>query len=138
MAFNDDDRASWAFVEGSISVTGSILIAYAISRCDRCAGVPVISFFKKLTEQEDGVLIAGMALLFPTALAFYLGAKVVFAAYREYRTWRDARIEQTRKEALKEGRDEERARQKRELAAQGITLPPEAENILYREDDEDT
>ena len=136
--FNDDDRASWAFVEGSISVTGSILIAYAISRCDRCAGVPVISFFKKLTEQEDGVLIAGMALLFPTALAFYLGAKVVFAAYREYRTWRDARIEQTRKEALKEGRDEERARQKRELAAQGITLPPEAENILYREDDEDT
>lgn len=136
--FNDDDRASWAFVEGSISVTGSILIAYAISQCNRCAGVPVIGFFKKLTEQEDGVLIAGMALLFPTALAFYLGAKVVFAAYREYRTWRDARIEQTRKEALKEGRDEERARQKRELAAQGITLPPEAENILYREADEDT
>ena len=133
MMFNDDDRASWAFVEGSISVTGSILIAYAISRCDRCAGVPVISFFKKLTEQEDGVLITGMALLFPTALAIYLGAKVVFAAYREYRTWRDARIKQARKEA----REEERARQKRELAARGITLPPEVESILYRETDED-
>ena len=141
MAFNDDDRASWAFVEGSISVTGSILIAYAISRCDRCAGVPVISFFKKLTEQEDGVLITGMALLFPTALAFYLGAKVVFAAYREYRTWRDARIdriEQARKEALKEGRDEERARVKRVIAEWGVTLPPEVESALYREADEDT
>ena len=132
--FNDDDRASWAFVEGSISVTGSILIAYAISRCDRCAGVPVISFFKKLTEQEDGVLIVGMALLFPTALAFYLGAKVVFAAYREYRTWRDARI----KQALKEGRDKERARVKRVITASGVTLPPEVESALYPEADEDT
>ena len=70
----------------------------------------------------------------PTALAIYLGAKVVFAAYREYRTWRDARIKQARKEA----RDEERARQKRELAARGITLPPEVESILYRETDEDS
>ena len=138
MAFNDDDRASWAFVEGSISVTGSILIAYAISRCDRCAGIPVISFFKKLTEQEDGVLITGMALLFPTALAIYLGAKVVFAAYREYRTWRDARIEQARKEAREDAIKEERARQKRELAARGITLPPEVESVLYREADDDT
>ena len=99
---------------------------------------PGHQLFKKLTEQEDGVLITGLALLFPTALAIYLGAKVVFAAYREYRTWRDARIEQTRKEALKEGRDEERARQKRELAALGITLSPEVESVLYREADEDT
>ena len=136
--FNDDDRASWAFVEGSISVTGSILIAYAISRCDRCAGVPVIGFFKKLTEQEDGVLIAGMALLFPTALAFYLGAKVVFAAYREYRTWRDARIEQTRKETREETLKEERARVKRVITASGVTLPPEVESALYPEADEDT
>ena len=58
---------------------------------------------------------------------------MVFAAYREYRTWRDARIEQARKEA----RDEERARVKRVIAEWGVTLPPEVESALYRETDED-
>lgn len=113
MWFNDDDRASWAFVEGSISVSASILMAYAISRCSGCGGWPVIGFFKRLTEQEDGVLIAGMALLFPTAIAFYLGVKMVFAAYRGYRSWREARLEQMeqmraeeRAKALEEGREE--------------------------------
>ena len=47
--------APWAFVEGSVSVTASILYATAISWCDGCGGWPVIGFFKKLTEQEDGV-----------------------------------------------------------------------------------
>ena len=65
----------WAFVEGSISVSASILMADAIARCDRCGGWPVISYFKRLTEQDDGVIIAGMALLFPTALVFYLGSR---------------------------------------------------------------
>lgn len=85
MGFSDDDRASWAFVEGSISVTTSILLANAAGKCGSCAGLPVVGFFKSLTEQEDGVIIAGMALLFPTAFAFYLGVKMVFAAYRDYK-----------------------------------------------------
>ena len=58
---------------------------------------------------------------------------MVFAAYREYRTWRDARIEQARKEA----REEERARVKRVIAEWGVTLPPEVESALYRDADED-
>ena len=109
MWFNDDDRASWAFVEGSISVSASILMANAIARCGGCGGWPVLGFFKRLTEQEDGVLIAGMALLFPTAIAFYLGVKMVFAAYRGYRSWREARleqIEQMRAEAREKGHEE--------------------------------
>ncbi len=73
MRFTDDDRASWAFVEGSISVSASILIAYAISGCGGCAGLPFIGFFKTLTNQDDGVIITGMALLFPTAFVFYVG-----------------------------------------------------------------
>ena len=89
MRFTDDDRASWAFVEGSISVSASILIAYAISRCGGCGGLPVISFFKALTSQDNGVIITGMALLFPTAITFYVGVKMVFAAYREYQRWWD-------------------------------------------------
>ena len=165
MIFTDDDRASWGFVEGSISVSASILIADGIARCNRCADWPIIGFFKQLTEQEDGVIIAGMALLFPTAFAFYLGVKMVFAAYREYRSWREereARIKQAlaearaegrveglaearaegrakgRDEGLAEGRDAERNRLKREFAARGIVLPPEAERILYGEPDPDT
>lgn len=140
MWFSDDDRASWAFVEGSISVSASIMTAYAISKCDRCGGWPVIGFFKRLTEQEGGVLITGMALLFPTAIAFYLGVKMVFGAYREYRSWRDA-VAQEREEALALKRAElraeiiaaERTRLQREFAERGIVLPPEAEKILSGE-----
>lgn len=127
----DDNGAPWAFVEGSISVTASIIMADAIARCDRCGGWPVIGYFKRLTEQEDGVLIAGMALLFPTALAIYLGGKMVFSAYKEYKRW----WEDYQEERLEQGREAERARIKRELKEQGVTLPPEAEKILFGEPD---
>ena len=125
--------APWAFVEGSVSVTASILYATAISWCDGCGGWPVIGFFKKLTEQEDGVIITGMALLFPTALSFYLGGKMVFSAYYEYKRRRDALIDEVREEGREEGRKEERSRLKRELAEKGVTLSPEAEKILFGE-----
>ena len=116
MRFTDDDRASWAFVEGSISVSASILIAYAISRCGGCAGLPVIGFFKTLVSQDDGVIITGMALLFPTAFVFYVGVKMVFAAYRDYKRWREA----WQQEIRKEGRDAERERIRQELQKHGI------------------
>ena len=132
MRFTDDDRASWAFVEGSISVSASILIAYAVARCNGCSGAPIVGFFKNLTEQDSGVIITGMALLFPTALVFYLGAKMVFAAYREYKRWRDDWLQAARAE----GRESERKRIKQELAEQGI-LTPEAERILSGDSDQD-
>ena len=53
-------------------------MATAIARYDRCGSWPAIGFLKRLIEQEDRVIIAGMALLFPTALVFYLGVKVIF------------------------------------------------------------
>ena len=126
---DSESAAPWVFVEGSISVSASILMADAIARCDRCGGWPVISYFKRLTEQEDGVIIAGMALLFPTALVFYLGVNMIFSAYRDYKRWWEAYQE----ERIQQGREEERARIKRELKEQGVTLPPEAEKILFAE-----
>ena len=93
----------------------------------------MIGFFKKLTEQEDGVIITGMALLFPTALSFYLGGKMVFSAYYEYKRRRDALIDEVREEGREEGRKEERSRLKRELAEKGVTLSPEAEKVLFGE-----
>ena len=123
----------WQFVEGAISVSASIIMADAIARCDRCGGWPVVGFFKRLTEQEDGVIIAGMALLFPTALSFCLGGKMVFSAYYEYKRRRDALIDEVREEGREEGRKEERSRLKRELAEKGVTLSPEAEKVLFGE-----
>lgn len=139
MRITDDDRAPWAFVEGSISVSASILIAYAISRCGGCAGLPVIGFFKNLSSQDDGIIITGMALLFPTAFVFYVGVKLVFAAYRDYKRWRDNALKEAREEGLaagrkkgrEEGREEERARLRLELEARGVTLDPEHERELF-------
>ena len=62
---------------------------------------------------------------------------MVYAAYREYRAWREARIEQARIEARKEARDKERARVKRIIATRGITLPPEVASVLYGETDQE-
>ena len=73
-----------------------------------------------------------MALLFPTALVFYLGGKMVFSAYYEYKR----RWEAYQEERFEEGREAERSRVKRELAEQGVTLPPEAERILFGDADD--
>ena len=127
--------APWPFVEGSISVSASIIMADAIARCDRCGGWPVVGFFKKLTEQEDGVIIAGMALLFPTALVFYSGVKMVFSAYKEYKRWREAWQQELLEEGRQEGQQAERARIKRELQEKGVNLSPEAEKALFGETD---
>lgn len=104
------------------------------------------------------MIIAGMALLFPTALILYLGGKMVISAfyetrrrYQEHQTRHDALMEKMRRkaraearkarvEAWEEGREEgrkaERSRLKRELAEQGVNLPPEAEKILFGETDD--
>lgn len=127
----EDSSAPWIFIEGSISVSASIAMSDAIARCDRCGGWPIIQYFKRLTEQEDGVIIAGMALLFPTALTIYLGVQMIFSAYRDYKRWREAWIAQARQE----GREDERARQKRALEERGLSLDPETEKILFGESD---
>ncbi len=132
---DDSNGTPWVFVEGSISVSASILMANAVAGCGGCRGWPIIGFFKNLTEQEDGVIITGMALRFPTALAFYLGGKMVFAAYRDYKRWRNAWIERARREGREEGREDERARLKRELTERGVALDPEAEQALFGESD---
>ena len=126
----------WQFVEGAISVSASIIMADAIARCDRCGGWLVVGFFKRLTEQEDGVIIAGMALLFPTALVFYSGVKMVFSAYKEYKRWREAWQQELLEEGRQEGQQAERARIKRELAEKGVTLSPEAAKVLFGETDD--
>ncbi len=126
----------WQFVEGAISVSASVIMADAIARCDRCGDWLAVGFFKRLTEQEDGVNIAGMAMLFPTALVFYSGVKMVFSAYKEYKRWREAWQQELLEEGRQEGQQAERARIRRELAEKGVTLSPEAEKVLFGETDD--
>ena len=72
-----------------------------------------------------------MALLFPTAFVFYVGVKMVFAAYRDYKRWREA----WQQEIRKEGRDAERERIRQQLQKHGISAP-EIERILSGESDD--
>ena len=130
---DNNGGAPWALVEGSISVSASILMADALAHCERCSSWPVVGYFKRLTEQEDGTIIAGMALLFPTALAIFLGGKMVFSAYRDYKRWWEAYQEERLQQGREEGREAERARIKRELNKRGVSLDPETEKILFGE-----
>ncbi len=133
MMNSDGNRTTWRFLDGSISVSASILLANAVSKCDSCGGLPVIGLIKRLTEQDDGVLIAGTALLFPVAVILYGGINMVFMAYAEYRRKRDARIRE-REALLEKARNEgeeaflERIRQM--SRERNVSLTPEVEQLL--------
>ena len=133
MMNSDGNRTTWRFLDGSISVSASILLANAVSKCESCSGLPVIGLIKRLTEQDDGVLIAGTALLFPVAVILYGGINMVFMAYAEYRRKRDARIRE-REELLEKARNEaEEAfleRIRRMSRERNVSLTPEVEQLL--------
>ena len=124
MNANADSRLSWRIFDGSVSVSASMLLSVLISRCDACAGIPVIGFLKELTGQEDGIIIVATLLLFPTTAALYGVFRMIFAAK-----------EAVEKKAMARGRQAERERIRKEFAEQGVALTPEMERILSREYD---
>ena len=124
MSANADSRLSWRIFDGSVSVSASMLLSVIISRCDACAGIPVIGFLKELTSQEDGIIIVATLLLFPTTAALYGVFRMFFAAK-----------EAVEKKAMARGRQAERERIRKEFAEQGVALTPEMERILSREYD---
>ena len=137
---NPDSRLSWRIFDGSVSVSASMLLSVTISRCDACAGIPVIGFLKELTGQEDGIIIVATLLLFPTTAALYGVFRMFFAAKEAVEKKAMARGRQVgrqegHQEGIKEGRKGERERIRKEFAEQGVTLTPEMELILSREYD---
>ena len=148
MNANADSRLSWRIFDGSVSVSASMLLSVIISRCDACAGIPVIGFLKELTGQEDGIIIVATLLLFPTTAALYGVFRMFFAAKeavekkamaRGHQVGRQEGIKEGhqvgRQEGIKVGRKGERERIRKEFAEQGVTLTPEMERILSREYD---
>ena len=152
MSANTDSRLSWRIFDGSVSVSASMLLSVLISRCDACAGIPVIGFLKELTGQEDGIIIVATLLLFPTTAALYGVFRMFFAAKEAVEKKAMARGRQEgikeghqagrqeghqvgRQEGIQEGRKGERERIRKAFAEQGVTLTPEMERILSREYD---
>ena len=116
----EEDRRGliWGFVDGSISVSGSMLLAVLINYCQSCNGVWILGFLKDLTDKSAGLIVVATLLLFPTALVVYGGLKMWFAAKEA--------VERTARE---KGRREERKRIgqsiSRELERRGISLSEE-------------
>ena len=129
---NDDgNRPGWRFVEGSVSVSVSTLLAILLSEC-ACAGLPLLGYLAGLTDRDDGVIIVATLLLFPTTLTLYGGFAVFYAAkeFVEKRARRKGRAE-----GRVEGRQEERERISREVAELGVEISPELAKILTRDVD---
>ena len=116
----EEDRRGliWGFVDGSISVSGSMLLAVLINYCQSCNSVWLLGFLKELTDKSAGMIVVATLLLFPTALAVYGGLKMWFAAK-----------EAVERKEREKGRQEERKRIgqsiSRELERRGISLSEE-------------
>ncbi len=119
MRNNDDNRLTWRFFDGAVSISISMLLAVLVAGCQGCAGVPLLGYVTSLTEWDDGIIIVATLLLFPTSMAFY-GGMIVFFAAKEF----------VEKRAAKRGRQAERERIQREFAKLGAPLTPEQIRIL--------
>ena len=126
MRNEDGSRPTWRFFDGAVSISISMLLAVLLSDCNGCHDLPLLNYLTSLTARDNGVIIVGTLLLFPTSMAFY-GGMIVFFAAKEF----------VEKRAMKRGRKAERERIQKELAARGVPLTPEQVRIMSREADND-
>ena len=161
MGSNDSDSDGrnnwqlWRFVDGALAISVSMLLAALLRDCLSCGGWPILGYLHGLAARDDGVIIVGTMLLFPTTATIYGGIKVFFAAREAVRResrekGRQEGIQEGRQEGIREGiqegrqegiregiqegRQEERERIRKELAKQGIAIGPELAKILNGDD----
>ena len=99
----------WGFVDGAISVSGSMLLAVLVNACDSCGGIPLIGLLKGLSDKDAGLIVVATLLLFPTAVVAYGGLRMWFAAK-----------EAVEKKAMERGQQRERERVGRLLKERGM------------------
>ena len=133
----DSVRGVWRFLDGSVSISISMLLAVALNYCESCAGVPVVGFLHGLSDRDNGIIIVGTLLLLPTTAMFYGGAKMFFAAKEEYerrKAQREAELRRQNEEyemrLTERARQEERQRINNLLAEHDVPLPPEVARSL--------
>ena len=122
---DDDSRGLWRIIDGSASVSVSMLLATLLKAWTGAANLPGIGLLHQMTRWEDGVIIVASMLLFPTATALWGGSELFFMAKerveRRYaKKYTERGIEIGRVEGRKEGRKEERERWEKALKEQGI------------------
>lgn len=138
---SDSRRGVWRFLDGSVSISISMLLAVALNYCGFCASVPALGFLHGLTNRDNGIIIVGTLLLLPTTAVFYGGAKMFFAAKEEYerrKVEREAeRLRQNEEYEMgltergrQAGIQEERQRVNKLLTEHGVPLPPELASSL--------
>ena len=145
----------WRFVDGALAISVSMLLSALLRDCLSCGSWPVLGYLHGLAARDDGVIIVGTMLLFPTTATIYGGIKVFFAAREAVRResrekgrqegiqegrqegireglqeGRQEGIREGLQEGLQEGRQEERERIRKELAKQGVAISPELAKIL--------
>ena len=124
---NNDHRATWRFIDGSVSVSVSMLLSVLVEGCTLCGRLPVLSLLKNLTEREDGTIIVATLMLFPATATLYGGFTVFFAA-------KEAVEKRAKEKGRQEGRQAERERINKVLAESGVTLTPEIIRKLAGDD----
>lgn len=127
MRDNENNRPTWRFFDGSVSISVSMLLAVLLTGCQGCQSVPLLDYLSILTSKDDGVIIVATLLLFPTSLALY-GVLIMFFAAKEFVEKRAAN--RGREEGREEGRLAERQRIRRALEARGVPVTPELAGIL--------
>ena len=55
----------WGLVDGSVSISLSMLLAVALNRCSSCGGWWAVGFLGDLTRQDSGLIAVATLLLFP-------------------------------------------------------------------------
>ena len=127
----DDSTRSpvWGFVDGAISVSGSMLLAVLVNACDSCGGIWLIGLLKGLSDKDAGLIVVATLLLFPTAVVTYGGLRMWFAAKEavEKKAMEKGReqgleqgLEQGREQGLERGHREERERVRRSMKERGM------------------
>ena len=114
------------FADGSLSVSGSMLLAVLINYCQSCNGIWLIGFLKELTDKSAGLIVVATLLLLPTAVLVYGGIRMFFAAKEAF----ERKQRKLREAAREEARQEERERIGQALDREGITITPELARIL--------
>ena len=112
----EEDRRppTWGFADGSLSVSGSMLLAVLINYCQSCDGIWLIGFLKELSDKSAGLIVVATLLLFPTAVAVYGGVHLFFAAKEAFERRQRKLREAAREAGLEEGRQEGRQEGQRE------------------------
>ena len=137
---NTPDLSLWRFLDGTASISASMLLSVAVNVCASCNDIPVLGQLEALTNREDGIIITATLLLFPATVALYGVLRMFFAAKQAAE--RKAR-ERGRREGIQEGLQEgiragqrtERERINAALEQHGVELTPELAKILAGDDE---